>query len=120
MRKLFVLLSFISSLLLQAPCDAKSSLGPSFSKAELSIINRNQTLRSLVKTDPKTVRKALDLMQRNHIGSRSEVPGGDGDLQSRDELTADPDLDELERSNPEAARDLFLLIKRVATEKNKK
>jgi hypothetical protein len=119
MRNLFVLVLFLS-FLLQTPCDAKSSRGPSFSKAELVIVDRNQTLRALIKTDPKAVRKALDLMQRNHIGPRSAGSVRDSDLQSRDELTADPDLDELERSNPEAARDLFLLIKRVATEKNKK
>jgi len=119
MRKLFVLVSFLSFILFQTHCGAQSASGPSFSKSELSIINRNQTLRSLMENDPKAARQALDVMQRNHIEARSGASSQD-DLQSRDELTADPDLDELERSNPEAARDLFLLIKRVATEKNKR
>ncbi len=120
MSKLLVIVIFLTSVLFQAPCDARSSSYPSFSKAEMSIINRNKTLRSLAKSSPKAVRQVLDVMQRNQIGSRSATSVGDDGLQSRDESAADPDIDELERSNPEAARDLFLLIKRVATEKNKK
>jgi hypothetical protein len=119
MRKL-VLLSFLILVLFQTSSDAKSSSYPSFSKVEMSIINRNLTLRSLVKTNRKAVRQALDLMQRNQAGLRSGTSAMHDGLQSRDESVADPDIDELERSNPEAARDLFLLIKRVATEKNKK
>lgn len=119
MSKSLALITFLTFTLFLAPCDA-ASRSASFSNVEMSIINRNQTLRNLARTNPKAARQVLDLMQRNQIGSRSVTSSGVGSLQSRDGPASDPDFDELERSNPEAARDLFLLIKRVATEKNKK
>ncbi|MGY3610117.1 hypothetical protein [Bradyrhizobium sp. Leo121] len=111
-------LIFLVALQVALPCNARSASDQSFSKAELSIIDRNQTLQTLMKSHPQAVRQALDLMQQNRVGSRST--GSEESLQSRDESVVDPDLDELERSNPEAARDLFLLIKRVAAEKSRK
>jgi hypothetical protein len=120
MTRLLIPISLLVFLQVAFPCDARSASSQSFSKSELTIIHRNHSLRKLMKSHPKAVRQALDLMQRNRIGVRSAGAEESEGLQSRDESIADPDLEDLERANPEAARDLFLLIKRVATEKTRK
>lgn len=120
MTKSSTAILFLVLFQVACPCGAEPVSRQLFSKPELNTIDRNQTLRELLKSHPKAVRQALDVMQQNQIGARSMASEKSDSLQSRDESVADPDLEELERSNPEAARDLFLLIKRVATEKSRK
>jgi hypothetical protein len=93
-----------------------SNAPPDFTAAEQSVIHRNAALDQLVKRDPWLVRRVLDAIAR----SGAETP----DISDRTAVRRryerppqpdrNPDLDHLGRSSPEAAHDLFLLIKKAA------
>jgi hypothetical protein len=102
-----------------------------FTIAEEAIIDRNETLRSLYQTDPALVRRVLDAIksrgqskdrQRDVFGPGA--PGNAGsdprDL-SQAEATFDPatnpDLAIFQRASPEAAHDLFQLLKKASGRK---
>ena len=87
---------------------------PSFSENEQQIIGRNAALSALVGSDPWLVRRVLDAIETAGM-SRS---GGVGQCQpDQCEQPPDPknnpDLEYLGRTSPEAAHDLFQLIKRA-------
>jgi hypothetical protein len=90
---------------------------PEFSSADQALIRRNAALEQLVRRDPVLVRRALDAI----AASKAETLPSYSDRSAklpRPEPAPDPvhnpDLDQLGRSSPEAAHDLFQLIKKAA------
>jgi hypothetical protein len=99
---------------------------PPFSVEDQRIIKRNAALASLVRRDPWLVRQALDTLAGVPLvsGRNSglpEIQQGAGkqkgqrkpDAEPRLDLKRNPDLDEFSRTSPEAAHDLFQLIKQA-------
>lgn len=90
---------------------------PTFSVAERSIIARNASLRDRVSTEPWLVRRVLDtLANRTGDATRSVLPAPatrDLPVERRFDTAVDPDLGTFERASPEAASDLFQLIKKA-------
>ena len=102
-----------------------------FTIAEEAIIDRNDALRSIYETDPALVRRVLNALktrgqskdkQRDVFGPR--MPGGSGaptaDPSQPDaaiDPATNPDLAILQRGSPEAAHDLFQLLKKAAGRK---
>lgn len=92
---------------------------PAFSASEQAIIHRNAALSALVGTDPWLVRRVLDAIT---VAGASRS-GGDAErtpprqYERPPEPARNPDLDYLGRSSPEAAHDLFQLIKRASENK---
>jgi hypothetical protein len=92
---------------------------PRFTLEEEIIIARNDALNELFKTDAWSVRKIMDAMaaakQRPSAWERQRDVGdprtGDGTVQI--DPLRNPDLEIFQRSSPEAAYDLFQLLKRV-------
>lgn len=100
-----------------------------FSIAEEAIIERNEALRSVYETDPALVRRVLNALksggqskdkQRDVFG-----PQGPGDPGRTDptrpgadiDPATNPDLAIFQRGSPEAAHDLFQLLKKAASRK---
>lgn len=91
--------------------------GPQFTPAEAAIIGRNPTLQNLRQRDPWLVRQAVDLIGKAETKS-SESRARAGTTRLPDfgaNFGNDPDLQKLERASPEAAHDLFLLIKKAVS-----
>jgi hypothetical protein len=88
---------------------------PSLTREETVIIERNATLSEISKTNPWIVRKLFDAAEKGQSGpsenARSPSPGNDSD---------DPDLDWMQRSSPEAAHDLFQLLKQAGQKQQEK
>lgn len=88
-----------------------------FTTAEQALIVRNASLRAAVNVSPAAVRQVLDTLAAARSGRaglpagepRTEPDGGDFDP------AADPDLSSLQRVSPEAAHDIFLVLKQVAS-----
>lgn len=85
---------------------------PVFSTADLDMIARNEILRARVSSEPWLVFRVLRELdkappERNLFPSRD--PGAPSDF----DANKNPDLDRLERAAPEAAHDLFLLLKKA-------
>lgn len=88
-----------------------------FSTDDRVIIERNAALRQLASRDPRLVRAALDA-----IATAAQTSGTTTTSMERDAVMStpkpkpsrNPDLDNLERSSPEAAHDLFQLIKKAS------
>lgn len=106
--------------LMASPADAQLAAEPdrpTFSAAERSIIARNASLRDKVSTEPWLVRRVLDtLAHRTGDATRSALPAPatrDLPLERRFDTVVDPDLGSFERASPEAASDLFQLIKKA-------
>lgn len=92
---------------------APSQSMPTFSTADLETIARNETLRRAVEASPWLVHRILRRLENPPTAPRSGTPD-DAPPTTRDtDLSRDPDLDSLQRSSPEAAHDLFLLIKQA-------
>jgi hypothetical protein len=109
-----------------ASANAQSPKGagrPAFTVGDHAIIDRNATLKGLVERDPWLVRRVLDAIQAADQGSqRSAEPMARSAIMTDQTPTPsrNPDLDHLERSSPEAAHDLFQLIKKASgSSKNK-
>ena len=89
---------------------------PAFTASEQIIIDRNAALAALVGSDPWLVRRVLDAIA---VAGASR-PGADDERsmprprERPPEPERNPDLDNLGRSSPEAAHDLFQLIKRAS------
>lgn len=105
-----------------SPAEAQLSSEPDrpvFSAAERPIIARNASLRERVSTEPWLVRRVLDtLANRAGDATRSALPAPttrDLPLERRFDSAVDPDLGTFERASPEAASDLFQLIKKAST-----
>lgn len=99
-----------------------------FTIAEEAIIERNEALRTVYQTDPALVRRVLNAMksrgqskdrQRDVFGPKAP---DDRPADRRDpaepmppiDPAANPDLAIFQRASPEAAHDLFQLLKRAA------
>ena len=80
---------------------------PVFSAQDMAVINRNDTLKKALPDDPWLVRHLLDDMGRQTAPALAPPDGLDP--------VKNPDL----RSSPEAAYDLFQLLKRAAADKQK-
>jgi hypothetical protein len=92
---------------------------PVFSASEREIIGRNAALAALVGSDPWLVRRVLDAIDLAGA-SRSGVDEKcrPGHCEQPPDPASNPDLEYLGRSSPEAAHDLFLLIKRASNKGN--
>jgi hypothetical protein len=100
---------------------------PGFTAAEKQIIARNVALSKLVSTDPWAVRKFLDVLAAHNAAAdtRNEpVPGKSTGRKpamppKSGKGTANPDIDDLERSSPEAVHDLFQRLKQAGSSQPK-
>jgi hypothetical protein len=107
---LLILALPVGSAIAQPP----SSSAPAFSAQEQAVIRRNSALNDLLPRDPVLVRKVLDAIAfANTGGARSN----DGSKPRKPERPpnpkSNPDLESFGRASPEAAHDLFLLIKKA-------
>jgi hypothetical protein len=105
-RKYFLAASLASFLVSPVHADVHGAPpSPSFTSEEQIIIDRNVSLRTISKTNPWVVRRVLDAREKAKPGAKSnQVPPSPGN---------DPDLGQVERTSPEAAHDLFQLLKQV-------
>jgi hypothetical protein len=121
-----ILVAVLVALLGVTPGGAASA--PRFSLAEEVIIARNDALIALLPIDPDGVRKLLDALDAakrapdtrpgKSRGTFRDVLGGRGGRQTRIDPTRNPDLNQLfQRASPEAAYDLFQILKRVGSGK---
>ena len=88
----------------------------SFGPADRAIIGRNESLRRDVDRDPAAVRRALDTLAAKQMPGEGK-PGArsrEGSLDDLFDEATDPDLDRLERASPEAAYDLFQILKKAS------
>jgi hypothetical protein len=94
-----------------------STAPPEFTVEEQSVIHRNVALDQLVQRDPWLVRRALDEISKSNAEASPDFSDRTA-VRHRYERPPqperNPDLDHLGRSSPEAAHDLFLLIKKAA------
>lgn len=100
-----------------------------FTIAEEAVIERNEALRSVYERDPALVRRALNAMkapnrnkgkQRDVFGPGTPgIPGGPTPVPPGEAIDpgANPDLAIFQRGSPEAAHDLFQLLKKAAGRK---
>jgi hypothetical protein len=94
---------------------------PYFSEGERQIIARNALLRRRLASDPWVVRRAIDVLTAEPEERRnaSDTEGGKAMHSQPGESArgkrANPDIENLVRSSPEAAYDLLKLLKRVGT-----
>src|SRR5262245_19475263 len=103
---------------------------PSFSTEDLQLIKRNAALVALMDRDPRLARRALDMLANSiaiaaRSAERSVIDQGAGksaaknkgkrkpDAEEALDPKHNPDLDDLIRTSPEAAHDLFQLIKQA-------
>lgn len=125
-------MTFVRTALLLAACavlqPAIAAPRP-FTIAEEAVIERNEALRSIYKADPALVRRVLDALksrphskdkQRDVFGpAEPGTPARDTPIQPGEEIdpAANPDLAIFQRGSPEAAHDLFQLLKKAAGRK---
>ena len=98
-----------------------------FSAAEKAIIARNASLKAALATSPAAVRHALDALAAASPAGTARTAlaprGSDPATSTKDEpgsgfnKSTDPDLSGLQRVSPEAAHDLFQVLKQVGSEK---
>jgi hypothetical protein len=98
--------------------DGAAQSAPRFTLAEEVVIARNDALTELVKIDPWSVRKILDAMAAAKQKPRpSQERQRDVGERRPDAVHVDPgrnpDLEIFQRASPEAAYDLFQILKRV-------
>ena len=119
MRIGYLILTVWAVALVPAVSHAQAADGrerPAFTAQDRTVIERNATLKGLVGRDPGLVRRVLDAIAAEPRPSE-QVAGA----MERDAVlttpppkpSRNPDLDNLERSSPEAAHDLFQLIKKA-------
>lgn len=111
---------FAVALIFGFACPVRADLAPDpllpqFSKPDLALIERNATLRELYLYNPwltyrvlRTIDEAVGT-RRDAVPSQSPPPASPPFDEKRD-----PDLGELQRVAPEAAVDLFALIKKAS------
>jgi len=86
---------------------------PAFTSTDLTIINRNESLKQIVTEDPWVVYRVLRAMD----GAARELVTPAVRPEVRVDPKRDPDLGDLPRVAPEAAHDLFILLKKVGQKK---
>ena len=117
MRRLY--LTVLSAALVFATTLPGAAQGaPRFTLAEEVIISRNDALSELLKVDPSGVRKIIDAMavakqQPSPPRERQRDAGERREDAVHIDPARNPDLDIFQRASPEAAYDLFQLLKRV-------
>lgn len=89
---------------------------PSFTPAEVELIARNESLRNALKTEPWLVLRAVKLLEEPRIGREVVIDHGGRSALPR----PNPDMGKLERIAPEAAQDLFALLKKAGQKGNQK
>jgi len=115
--------SIVTAVLIFASAAAhgETQRAPRFTLAEESIIARNDMLSALLAVDPVGVRKIVDAIvaskrpssAKPKRGRTVETPqSGDGVVVI--DPARNPDLIVFQRASPEAAYDLFQLLKQVA------
>jgi hypothetical protein len=116
-------LSIATAVLMFASAAAhgETQRAPRFTLAEESIIARNDMLSALLAVDPMGVRKIVDALVASKQRPSSKQkrgrtvdkpPSGDGVVVI--DPARNPDLIVFQRASPEAAYDLFQLLKQVA------
>lgn len=88
------------------------SAPPAFTQDETAVIERNEALSEIVRSDPQLVRKLFDTLKQGQPDDTLPTGPSDGG-------NANPDLDQMRRASPEAAHDLFQLLKRAGERKVK-
>jgi hypothetical protein len=97
---------------------------PVFTAAEAAVIARNAALSALIQDNPRVVRQLLDALaavkpdtpadgETRRTDDKRSPGGGSEILDPR----ANPDIDRLQRSSPEAVLDLFQLLKQAGARK---
>jgi hypothetical protein len=101
---------------------------PLFTPAEVTVIARNAALVNVLQEHPWTVRRLLDALAavEADAGTSSSAPHGEnargtvrrspGEAPPLDPQV-NPDLEQLQRSSPEAVLDLFEILKRAQAAK---
>lgn len=117
----FAIVIGLCSGTLAAFAQTGASNEPVFSASERAIIDRNQALSIALAVDPDVVRQILDEMAQPK--PRPEKKGSEKQRSMFDrkgaspapiDLSENPDIDVyLQRASPEAAYDLFQILKRV-------
>ena len=113
---------FAVALILGLACPAVAEITepplPQFSKTDIARIERNDTLRALYSSNPWLTYRVLRSIDAGAATNRDMLPGAQHQTAP---VTAphfdpgrDPDLDHLQRIAPEAAADLFALIKKAS------
>jgi hypothetical protein len=117
--RLAILLIFllpIGGAIAQAP----AAPAPAFSAAEQAVIRRNSALHALLPRDPLLVRRVLDaIASANTGGARSNDGGKPRKPERPPNPKSNPDLENLGRASPEAAHDLFQLIKKAGQKRQR-
>jgi hypothetical protein len=98
----------IGSAIAQAP-----SAAPVFSTEEQTVIRRNAALNDLLPRDPVLVRKVLDAIAFTKTGGARSNDGKSRKPERPPNPKSNPDLENFGRASPEAAHDLFQLIKKA-------
>jgi hypothetical protein len=89
---------------------------PKFSKADVARIERNATLRELYLYNPWLTYRVLRTIDESVGMTKDAIPNRQpSPATSPFDEKRDPDLGELQRVAPEAAVDLFALIKKAST-----
>jgi hypothetical protein len=98
-----------------AKADMVSSLDvPAFSDADRATIDRNETLKTTLPKAPWLVFRILRALEQAKQETRG-APLDVNSLRDRREFDPkrDPDMSAMQRTEPEAAHDLFVLIKKA-------
>jgi len=124
-RRTFLFLALLLAAWASCPPDARAQRGlPIFTAADEVVIERNEVLQDLRRISPRDVRRILDALafvasKRNDDPDFHRKPAR---RMQRDNNSADrpafdpektPDLVVYQRSSPEAAHDLFQLLKQI-------
>ncbi len=122
-RRIILGIVACATLLATAAASGPNNAPPKFTFAEQVVIARNDALNELLPLNPWGVRKILDTMAaakeqpvRPKTPRYRDVFGGDGAPKDslRLDPTKNPDLDILfQHASPEAAYDLFQILKQV-------
>jgi hypothetical protein len=91
-----------------------TSAGSTFSAEEQAVIQRNSALNAVLSRDPALVRRVLDAMASANTGGARSSDGGKPRKPERPpNPKKNPDLENFGRASPEAAHDLFQLLKKA-------
>jgi hypothetical protein len=123
-RKTFLCLALLLAAWAWCPADARAQRTlPVFSAADEVVIGRNEVLQDLRRVSPRDVRRILDALafvtaKRNDDPEFHRKPARRMQRDNLADLPAfdpekNPDLVVYQRSSPEAAHDLFQLLKQI-------